>query len=186
VNAVRKDTPIRVVRSGAAVLIVLVAAVVLNGYVVVFEIATAQGFFVDQFFLTAICGLVAAGAVAVATSGIQLRGRTLLAVDIVTVTAIDAAQLAEVEDLAGLTIVTRSGRRVQPYVCGRTLSKQLSPNARLRASGERIRVWAAGPLDDDATRSTERRTVRWTVLAGVPLWGALCGGLTVALHAVVH
>lgn len=188
-DAAREDKAQWVARAGAAVLIVLVAAVALNGYVVVVEIAKAGGFFIDQFFLTLICGLVAAGAAAVATSGFQVRGRTLVAVEILTVSAIDSAQVADVEDFAGLTVVTRTGRRVQPYVCGRSLFKQLNQNSRLRASGEAIRIWAAAHLDDDvdhAPTTVERRSLRWIVLLGVPAWGALCGVLTVALHAAVH
>jgi hypothetical protein len=182
-----------VARAGLSVLILLIASVALTGYVVYVEIDKERGFFVDQFFLPMICGAIVAVAVAVATSGIVLRDRTLYAVDILTVTELDASQIADVQDASGLTVVARSGRRVQPYVCGRTLAKQLNQNLRLRVGGEAIRVWQADHLDLDEDRpdagpppDTERRRPRWPVIVGVPAGALLCGLLTVVAHAAVH
>jgi hypothetical protein len=175
-----------VARAGIAVWIVLVAAAALNVFVIVVEGSKDTGFFVDRFFLPMICGFVAAGAVAVATSGLVIRGRTLVVVDIVTVTALAASQIFEIEDASGLTIVTRHGRRIQPYVCGRTLAKQLNHNMRLRISADAIRAWIMDDLEDDMVEPPPiRRVPRWSVILGVPAWAVFCGVLTVALHALV-
>src|SRR3954453_17940708 len=62
-----------VARAGAFIWVLSGVTVLLDGYVIVVEAGRSGGFLVDRFFLPVICGLLAAGAFAVATSGVLLR-----------------------------------------------------------------------------------------------------------------
>lgn len=179
-----------VVRAGTPVWVLFAVALALNGYVLVVEISKSDGFFIDQFFLPAICGLVAAGALAVGLSGLKIVGRTLVAIDVVTVTSVHPSRVADIDESNGLTVVTRDERRVQPYVCQRTWIQQVTRNRRLIVGAVLLRRWQSEWLTrtegEAEPASGWRRRPRWTAILGVPGWAAFCGLVAVGLHAALH
>lgn len=140
----------------------------------------------DQIGTGLVGGALLAATVAVATSRLAIRGRTLLAVTSVQVLDIDASQIASVEDDNGLCLVLNGGRRLELGITQPSLAQQLIKNERRRREAAIIRDWAAGlaPVPS-GLGAKPRRRVRWRAVLAVPAWALGSVALTLALHALL-